>query len=223
MRFDLVLLIATALPAVQAALNGYCVNGRTPGTCITTSDCTAAGGTYQSGNCPNDAADVKCCQKPVCGTSSSSSCRWTNGGTSSCSGSTLAGYCPGPSAFKCCVAPGTWAKPTIPSYNCQSHVIAAGNRALTAFSGHVQSVGCYGTRSGTSDHPAGLALDFMVGTYNPRGWAIAEWHMNNAAVNKVKYVMWGQRIWSPSDGVKAWENWRNQSPYDRGDVTSNHW
>lgn len=60
-------------------------------------------------------------------------------------------------------------------------------------------------------------------TYNPRGWAIAEWHMNNAAANKVKYVMWGQKIWSPSDGVKSWENWRFQSPKDRGDVTANHW
>lgn len=124
----------------------------------------AAGGTYSSGNCPNDPANIKCCTKPKCGTGSTSSCRWTLG-VSSCSGSTLTGQCPGPSGFKCCVAPGTWSRPTIPgtSTGCKSHVITAGNRALDVYSGHIQSVGCVGSRSGTSDHPAGLALDFMVG------------------------------------------------------------
>ncbi|KAL8635874.1 MAG: hypothetical protein Q9228_006675, partial [Teloschistes exilis] len=44
-------------------------------------------------------ADVKCCTKSSCG--SSGDCRWT----SSCSGTTQAGQCPGPTNFKCCITP----------------------------------------------------------------------------------------------------------------------
>lgn len=44
-------------------------------------------------------ADVKCCTKSSCG--SSGDCRWT----SSCSGTTQAGQCPGPTNFKCCIPP----------------------------------------------------------------------------------------------------------------------
>jgi len=54
------------------------------------------------------------------------------------------------------------------------------------------------------------------------GQALAEWAMRNAAAQKVKYIIWGQRIWNPSvDAVKTWPSWRVME--DRGSITDNHW
>ncbi|KAH6910431.1 hypothetical protein BKA70DRAFT_1041814, partial [Coprinopsis sp. MPI-PUGE-AT-0042] len=65
-----------------------------PGVCLSTTDCTAGGGEYWSGYCPNDPANVKCCVK-----------RCPNGicrPVSLCPGKKLANYCPGPESVKCC-------------------------------------------------------------------------------------------------------------------------
>ena len=88
--------LLSLVPLTIAAVNGPCSIDGTPGVCVTTSDCAAADGSYRSGFCPNDPADVKCCIKPECG--SGGNCR----PTSSCTGTTKAGLCPGPSDFKCC-------------------------------------------------------------------------------------------------------------------------
>ena len=54
------------------------------------------------------------------------------------------------------------------------------------------------------------------------GRAIAEWVMNNRGSLNLKYVIWGQKIWTPGqDAVKSWTSWRTME--DRGDVTQNHW
>jgi hypothetical protein len=46
--------------------------------------------------------------------------------------------------------------------------------------------------------------------------------MNNRGALNLKYIIWGQKIWNPSqDGVKAWTSWRTME--DRGDLTQNHW
>ena len=90
-------LLATIGPAL-GAVNGHCSVNGTPGVCLHTDDCSSGSGTSTAGFCPDDPADVKCCTKPSCG--SSGNCRWT----SSCSGTTLSGQCPGPSDFKCCIA-----------------------------------------------------------------------------------------------------------------------
>ncbi|VUC30616.1 unnamed protein product [Clonostachys rosea] len=51
---------------------------------------------------------------------------------------------------------------------------------------------------------------------------IAEWVMNHASANDVKYIIWGQKIWNPSrDKVTAWKNWRTME--DRKSITQNHW
>ncbi|KAF7335233.1 hypothetical protein MSAN_02333700 [Mycena sanguinolenta] len=91
-------LVATTL----AAENGPCSSG--PGVCISTSSCTAGGGSYTSGLCPNDPDDIKCCTKAPCASAS------LGGGqclfTSNCTGGNhyvLTGLCPGPSNFKCCL------------------------------------------------------------------------------------------------------------------------
>ncbi|KAJ0318606.1 hypothetical protein COL5a_010583 [Colletotrichum fioriniae] len=54
------------------------------------------------------------------------------------------------------------------------------------------------------------------------GKEIAEWVMNNRGTLDLKYVIWGQKIWNPSqDSVKSWSSWRSMD--DRGDFTANHW
>jgi hypothetical protein len=46
--------------------------------------------------------------------------------------------------------------------------------------------------------------------------------MNNRASLGLKYVIWGQKIWTASrDPVQPWSQWRDME--DRGSVTENHW
>jgi len=63
----------------------------------------------------------------------------------------------------------------------------------------------------------------MVERRNPIGQTIAEWTMNNHARLKVKYIIWGQRIWEVSvdKTPRDWERWKKME--DRGDDTANHW
>jgi len=103
-----------------AAYNGACIaahgNGYV-GVCIHTKECTNAGGTYSTGDCPDDPPDVRCCTKPSC-YNNRGYCDWTN----ECLLQTISGksftmnyailikaclhdvqgYCPGPASFKCC-------------------------------------------------------------------------------------------------------------------------
>jgi len=54
------------------------------------------------------------------------------------------------------------------------------------------------------------------------GQEIAEWVMNNRGSLNLKYVIWGQRIWNPSqDAVMPWASWRSMD--DRHSITENHW
>jgi hypothetical protein len=66
-------------------------------------------------------------------------------------------------------------------------------------------------RGGPSDHPAGLALDFMVD--RATGDAMAACVLENMDALSVKYVIWRQRI-NTGDGWEAME--------DRGGATANH-
>jgi hypothetical protein len=66
-------------------------------------------------------------------------------------------------------------------------------------------------RGGTSDHPGGLALDFMVDTAT--GNDLAQCVLRNQDVLGVKYVIWRQRI-NTGSGWKPME--------DRGGATANH-
>ncbi|KAI4260962.1 MAG: hypothetical protein L6R42_003831 [Xanthoria sp. 1 TBL-2021] len=71
-----------------------------------------------------------------------------------------------------------------------------------------------------------MAIDFMctsgggvrnaAGTAN--GIAIRDWVKARASDLRVKYIIWGQQIWSPA---RASEGWRNME--DRGSITANHW
>lgn len=66
-------------------------------------------------------------------------------------------------------------------------------------------------RAGKSDHPAGLAVDFMV---NPAtGNGLADCALRNKKALGITYVIWAQRF---NDG-SGW-----QAMEDRGSVTANH-
>ena len=66
-------------------------------------------------------------------------------------------------------------------------------------------------RGGPSDHPNGLALDFMVD--RATGDALADCALQNMDALGIKYVIWEQRI-NHGNGWKAME--------DRGGATANH-
>jgi hypothetical protein len=66
-------------------------------------------------------------------------------------------------------------------------------------------------RAGTSDHPSGRAVDFMVD--RATGDALATCALNNRAALGITYVIWRQRI----NFGSGW-----QLMEDRGGVTANH-
>jgi hypothetical protein len=66
-------------------------------------------------------------------------------------------------------------------------------------------------RAGTSDHPGGLAVDFMVN--RATGDRLADCALQNMDALGVKYVIWRQHI-NFGDGWKPME--------DRGGATANH-
>ncbi|MGI8797863.1 MAG: hypothetical protein ACR2GE_00980 [Pseudonocardia sp.] len=76
----------------------------------------------------------------------------------------------------------------------------------------VKSIGGVAGRSGVSDHPLGLALDFMVdrGT----GDALADCALRNKAALGITYVIWRQRI-------NYGNGWQFMS--DQGGATANHY
>lgn len=80
---------------------------------------------------------------------------------------------------------------------------------------NIPNVGGVGSRSRTSDHPGGLALDFM--TSDEHGTRLAEYLRENARSMGVTYVIWRQRIWSVA---RSGEGWRQME--DRGGATENH-
>lgn len=73
-------------------------------------------------------------------------------------------------------------------------------------------IGGLGSRSSTSDHPSGHALDFSVNRVT--GDQIAAYALENHELLSVKYVIWRQRIAYPGGGWKPME--------DRGSATANH-
>jgi len=91
----------------------------------------------------------------------------------------------------------------------KSHVREAAN-FLGCLFGEPTVLGVAG-RAGTSDHPSGKALDFMVD--RSTGDALAECVLRNHEALGVTYVIWRQRI-NHGNGFEAME--------DRGGATANH-
>ncbi|CCX33940.1 hypothetical protein FPQ18DRAFT_376327 [Pyronema domesticum] len=217
--FSVLLLPLTSL--VAAAVNGPCTANGVPGVCVSTANCRKYPGavSHPEPFCPNDPADIQCCTKSPC-SGGSGTCMWesqcANGGMPD-------NLCPGPAGFKCCTAGGSpgGGIPSIPTRNCKQHVIDGGYIILRQFPGVVHTVWCYANKPG--DHGTGTALDLMIKNRDPIGRTMAEWVMNNQARLRVKYVIWGQKIWDvqAGDKPKPWTSWKQME--NRGDDTQNHW
>ncbi|KAF8935348.1 hypothetical protein EDD21DRAFT_441345 [Dissophora ornata] len=93
---SIVISTATVLAANTCSVNGLA------GSCISASSCSSNGGTSATGHCPYDPTDILCCTYGSCktGDGRSGSCI----STGSCTGTSIAGLCPGSSGIQCCVA-----------------------------------------------------------------------------------------------------------------------
>ncbi|WP_245633631.1 hypothetical protein [Amycolatopsis jejuensis] len=125
---------------------------------------------------------------------------------------------PKPSATSSKTPKSTSRKPETPAAQACSSSLAGAQPAVARVGNHVRekfdvdSVGGRAGRSGTSDHPAGLALDFMV---DPKtGDALAAYVLAHESDFGVKYVIWRQR-YNDGGGWSAME--------DRGGETANHY
>ena len=92
----------------------------------------------------------------------------------------------------------------------KSWVSTAGTELRCIFD--VGTVGGIGSRPNASDHPRGLAVDFMT-TPGVNGDQLADYALRYKDELKVKYVIWKQRI-NFGDGWHGMEN--------RGSITANH-
>lgn len=95
----------------------------------------------------------------------------------------------------------------------QPHVAAAGEEIEQRFGPLPGGVGGVGPRPNVSDHPLGLALDFMTLQNTALGNQIAGYLQANAQRLLVKYLIWQQQI---NDGA----GWSLME--DRGNLTANH-
>ncbi|SPO07717.1 uncharacterized protein DNG_10412 [Cephalotrichum gorgonifer] len=231
MKIQNLLTLASLAATTLAATNEPCIgSGGRAGVCVSTSTCSASGGTSISGACPGDAADIKCCTKASCSNGSSGNCRWQ----SDCAGTSVSNQCPGPAQMKCCSSTATgfggYAAPKQPTVGtkCLAVSVAGAKKITDQFPGRVREIFCARDCACTSgsDHCCGKAVDLMCsdggGVPTMSGREIAEWVMKNRSALNLKYVIWGQRIWNPSiDSELAWTSWRGME--DRGDITQNHW
>lgn len=98
----------------------------------------------------------------------------------------------------------------------REHVRRAGNFINQKFGPFPGGIGGVGARSNpTSDHPRGLALDFMTMRNYALGDRVTDYLSRNASHFGVKYIIWKQRI-NSFDG----RGWRKMA--DRGSPTANH-
>lgn len=61
-----------------------------------------------------------------------------------------------------------------------------------------------------SDHPKGLANDYMTGSNSRLGSIIANDFVNNATQRGVSYVIWYNQIWTPAQG---WHPYHGPNPH----------
>lgn len=93
---------------------------------------------------------------------------------------------------------------------------ANGARVVREELGFDGTIGGIGQRSGPSDHPHGNAIDVMTMDDTEMGHKVAEHFRANHEELGVKYVIYQQRIASPST------NWEWRPMEDRGSPTANH-
>lgn len=99
----------------------------------------------------------------------------------------------------------------------KDHVRAAAESIGPKFG--ITSVLGVGLRANESDHPKGLALDFMT-TDKAKGDALAEYVKSNASAYGVTYVIWWGKIWSVARNGEGWRDYK--SPTGLSTVTAMH-
>jgi hypothetical protein len=99
--------------------------------------------------------------------------------------------------------------------NVAPNVRQAAQAAGSAFG--IATIYGVGFRDGVSDHPKGLALDFMTGGNPSKGDSVSNYFFQNNAMYGVTYIIWKQHIWNVT---RASEGWRLMP--DRGSTTANH-
>ena len=97
-----------------------------------------------------------------------------------------------------------------------------GLRCGAAAAPWVKTIHGLGQRAGKTEHDDGLAVDFMVPSYestanNKKGWKLAKWLQANASKLDITYIIFDQQIWNSS---RSSEGWREME--DRGSPTENH-
>lgn len=97
-------------------------------------------------------------------------------------------------------------------WNTRPHVARVGHHIAARFGLSIGSILGRAARANASDHPKGLALDFMVGTAT--GDRLADYAMANRGEFAITYVIWKQRINHGSGWVRM---------EDRGGITANHY
>lgn len=96
----------------------------------------------------------------------------------------------------------------------QPHVAAAGDEINRLFGPFPGGIGGVGQRANASDHPVGLALDFMTMGNVGLGNRVADFINANWGRLAIKYQIWQQRI---ANSPGAWVGMEN-----RGSPTANH-
>ncbi|MCC6497169.1 MAG: lytic transglycosylase domain-containing protein [Propionibacteriaceae bacterium] len=105
-----------------------------------------------------------------------------------------------------------------PSHSAAEHGLQPpalrGLRCVKAAFPAITSMGGRGGRPiASSDHPKGLAVDFMIPRWNTRtgnayGWRVARWVQAHAAALRVKYVIWDAKKWNPAVN-NSWRPYRH--------------
>lgn len=77
-----------------------------------------------------------------------------------------------------------------------------------------------------SDHPRGLAVDFMIPAWNThagntRGWEVAHWLQAHAKELHVKYLIFDNRSWRAYNPSAGWRPYRYPGP-NPGGATQRH-
>ena len=93
-------------------------------------------------------------------------------------------------------------------------VTRAGLYSIARAFPQIKSIGGRGARPlKSSDHPRGLALDFMIPKWNTKegnalGWRLAEYVRKNAGALRVKYIIWDKKKWNPAGG-SGWRPYKH--------------
>ncbi len=105
-----------------------------------------------------------------------------------------------------------------PSHSAAEHGLRAtalhGLRCIKAAFPAIKYMGGRGARPiSASDHPKGLAVDFMIPRWNARagnafGWRVAHWVQAHAKALHVKYIIWDAKKWVPTVSG-AWRAYRH--------------